>query len=238
MAPVRLRATSIMPVLRDYSSPVSKPTITTSRRHAGPRVTGIGRQQIGRESSSPFSDVSGLHLQQTAALERVDILRGTDIIESHQLAAPATDGSLRLLWMGAEARGTAADQRVNWNGELSVDGGRLTSASPVNFHSADDGVRLAEDGQRFRWTSATAGNRAGVVFHFEGPEDTVFTFNTGPCAFERTLEDFRRETQSFDAGASSVARKSVLPRMTAQQQMLNWSYGSRCPRGNRRCGYA
>ena len=102
--------------------------------------------------------------------------------------------------MGAEARGTAADQHVNWNGELSVDGGRLTSASPVNFHSADDGVRLAEDGQRLRWTSATAGNRAGVVFHFEGPEDTVFTFNTGPCAFERTLEDFRRETQSFDAG--------------------------------------
>ena len=136
----------------------------------------------------------------TAALERIDILRRTEVVACRQLAGPSPDGALRVLWMGARRRGTAADQRVIWDGDLGVDVGRFTEVSPVNFQSAADVTRIEPEGRRLIWTSATAGNRAGIVFHFDGPDETVLSLRTPPCSFDLTAGTIRSGVSTFEAG--------------------------------------
>ena len=136
----------------------------------------------------------------TAALERIDILRRTEVVACRQLAGPSPDGALRVLWMGARRRGAAADQRVIWDGDLGVDVGRFTEVSPVNFQSAADVTRIEPEGRRLIWTSATAGNRAGIVFHFDGPDETVLSLRTPPCSFDLTAGTIRSGVSTFEAG--------------------------------------
>jgi hypothetical protein len=102
--------------------------------------------------------------------------------------------------MGARRRGTAADQHVVWDGELAADAGRITRATPVNFQSATDVVRIDAGGRRLVWASATAGNRAGIVFHFDGPDEAVLSLRTPPCDFDLTAGTMRDGVSTFEAG--------------------------------------
>ncbi len=161
----------------------------------------IEGEGMGGEVETDEEQVSVLvRIAGTASLERVDVLRRTEVVASQQLAGPSPDGALRLLWMGARQMGTAADQRVIWDGELRAGAGRFSSVSSVNFHSVEDAVHIEEDGAVLRWTSATAGNRGGVVFHHGGPDDTVLSLRTAPCRFDLRCADIRSGGVQIEAG--------------------------------------
>ena len=87
-----------------------------------------------------------------------------------------------------------------WDGELGVDVGRFTAVSPVNFQSAADITRIDAEGRRLLWTSATAGNRAGIVFHFDGPDEALLSLRTPPCDFDLTARAIRGGVSTFEAG--------------------------------------
>ena len=75
----------------------------------------------------------------TRPIERVDLFRGVDIINSWTVSPPVaqeTDSTLlRVLWGGTERKGTARLQRVDWTGCLSVTGGSVELVEPINFQS-------------------------------------------------------------------------------------------------------
>ncbi|NKB72813.1 MAG: DUF3604 domain-containing protein [Candidatus Latescibacteria bacterium] len=142
-----------------------------------------------------------LEVTGTAALERVEIWRGTQVMGCWQVApqAAAEDGLWRLLWGGAQARGTAGAQRVIWDGSLNLENGRVLAAAPVGFHSPCDGIELV-DQQTLRWRSATAGNWAGAVLRVEGGEQMRARFESGPCNFTFSPVQVRGAPMRVEAG--------------------------------------
>ena len=159
---------------------------------------------MGSEYATDDSPQINLTVEGTAAIEQVDLLRGTSLLCRWQVAPPQKD-AIRVLWGGATQRGTARAQRVNWDGSLSIEGGRFLAAWSVAFQSPDDGVQL-EGGGRIAWRSVTAGNDAGVILTLADDEpeadDTLASgrFSTDPCSFEFGLNQVRLAPLIVDAG--------------------------------------
>ncbi len=137
----------------------------------------------------------------TAAIERVDFLRGTEVIHAWNLAPlePASSGRIRVLWSGTAKRGTARLQKQNWNGSLLIDGASITRAEPIGFHSPLDAVQRDSPG-RVSWQSCTAGNDAGLLLEVEGDRSARGRFETEPCSFDFSLGDVRETALEVDAG--------------------------------------
>ena len=115
----------------------------------------------------------------TAAIEMIELLRGTEVVATARVAAVDPE-RLRLLWGGTQACGTARDQRVVWDGGLRVEGASIDRADPVRFESPYD--RLQREGGSLCWRSATAGGHAGVVLSLHGGPARC-RFESAPAAF-------------------------------------------------------
>ena len=169
------------------------------------RVEADGRT-MGEEyetSDAPEIRVSAVG---TAAIERLDLFRDTMVVKSWPVARPSTDrGDVRLLWGGTEKRGTAAAQRVCWDGRLTVTGGQVSEVRSVGFHSPEDSVRRDEAG--VVWRSVTAGNRAGLVLKIDGDDRTACRFVSEPCEFEFELGRVRQDALRVDAGGVGRTRR-------------------------------
>ena len=120
----------------------------------------------------------------TAAIERVLLRRGAEIVADHPIAGPDREhpGRYRLLWRGSRQRGTSRDQRLAWDGTLTVTEGRLEPVDTIDFYQPVDRLdRPAENA--LEWRSDTAGNEAGVVFDVAGSAAVRFTVTTPPASF-------------------------------------------------------
>ena len=136
----------------------------------------------------------------TAPIEQVDLLCGIEVICSWNIALPnPKEGMVRILWGGTQNRGTTPAQRVVWDGQLRVSGGRLLAAEPVGFQSPCDQVHLESD-EMASFRAATAGNRSGLVLELEGDEETVCRFSSKPCSFDFRLDQVRLAPMKVDAG--------------------------------------
>ena len=97
----------------------------------------------------------------TAPLDRVDVLHGTQVVQS---ARPFTAADLgrrvRILWQGAEYRGRGRE--TMWQGKLAVTGNRIARFAPVNFLNPERKVQETAAGTALAWTSVTTGNLAGI----------------------------------------------------------------------------
>lgn len=128
-----------------------------------------------------------LSVEGTQAIEKIDLLCGTEILNSWSPTPfEADERSLRILWGGTQSRGSAPAQRVVWDGELILEGGKVRHFEAVGFCSPDDSIEQTDD-SRIRWNSVTAGNRAGVILHLEGGGSALCRFATQPCQFEFPL---------------------------------------------------
>ncbi len=144
----------------------------------------------------------------TQPIERVDLFRGVEVIESWSVASredwDAADVSrgrlVRVLWGGTERRGTARLQRVDWDGSLTIHHGTLELIEPVNFQSIADEVHSVS-ANRIEWCSKTAGNAAGVVVRIFGDESEL-SFDTGPEQFQMPLNQFATERRMEAGGVN------------------------------------
>jgi hypothetical protein len=158
----------------------------------------VDGRPMGAAYATHGEPVIRLEVDGTAAVERVDLLRGTTVLCSWQ-SALAEEGLLRILWRGARAAGTARTQRLVWDGALHATGGRFTEVKGVGFHSADDLVK--KDGpETIIWRSATAGNAAGLLVRVEGNRDVRFHFRTAPCTFNFDFNQVQLAPMTVDAG--------------------------------------
>ena len=144
----------------------------------------VDGQPMGSEFDAADAPLIEVSVEGTQAIERVDLLCGTEILSSWAPAPPdADEGALRLLWGGTESCGSAPAQRVVWDGTLTLEDGCVRRIESVGFSSPSDTVEQVGDSS-LRWSSATAGNRAGVLLDLEGGESTVGRFSSEPCQFE------------------------------------------------------
>ncbi len=123
----------------------------------------------------------------TAAIERMLLRRGAEIVADHPIAGPDREHPerYRLLWRGSRQRGTSRDQKLSWDGTLTVTEGRLEPVDTIDFYQPVDRLdRPAENA--LEWRSDTAGNEAGVVFDVAAPATARFTVTTPPASFDCT----------------------------------------------------
>ena len=139
-------------------------------------------------------------IEGTAAIERVDVLRGTEVVHT-STPSPGTGSEIRVLWSGTEARGTARAQRVRWDGLLRFEDARVVGeVRSVGFQSVDDEI-VRSDAQLIEWRSVTAGNRCGLILSVEG--DGTATFATSPCRMTASVKEARSRFRQVEAGGLS-----------------------------------
>ena len=153
---------------------------------------------MGEEYATEGSPEIRVEVEGTAAIERVDVLRGVEVIHSWAIAEEDSN-RLRVLFGGAQQQGTAGEQRVVWAGELRVTGGEVAAVQPVGLQCPSDEVEQV-DGQRIVWRAATGGNDMGFSFAVDGGR---CVFSSAHCAFEFDPQQVRREPLRIDAGGAS-----------------------------------
>ena len=153
---------------------------------------------MGGEYATEGQPEVKVEVEGTAALERVDILRGTEVIHTHVVAQE--DGQrLRVLLGGAETEGTAGAQRVVWDGDLEMEDGRIAAVRPIGLQSPADEVWQV-DARRVAWRTATGGNELGFSFEATGGRGAL---RTAHCAFAFALGQVQQTPQRIDAGGAS-----------------------------------
>lgn len=158
---------------------------------------------MGSEITTTGSPKISFDIEGTKAIERVDLFRGVEIIDTWDVSprAEQPEGAtlLRVLWGGTERKGTARLQRVDWAGSLSVSNGTVELVDPINFQSYDDGATLIGD-NRIEWANKSAGNAAGIIIKVQGDDSTKLAFESGPTTFTVKLNDVLNDDHRVDAG--------------------------------------
>ena len=202
----------------------------------------VDGQPMGADYETSGLPTVKITVEGTAPLESVELLRGTKVFcrwemgsSQHLPVDEAGRHKLRILWGGTQQRGTARAQRVVWDGLLRVSNGRIDTVTGVNLQSAVDGIQI-DSPEQIGWRSATAGNRAGVVLHITGDDETVCHFATGPTSFDFRLSQVRLTPLVVDAGGlgrqvqvgpapdDSWLRRAELTFCDTQPQSGEWPY--------------
>ena len=179
---------------------------------------------MGEEYQTEGQPEIRVEVEGTAAIERVDILRGVEVIHCHSVAA-ADEKRLRVLCGGAEEQGTAGEQRVVWDGALTVAGGGVDDVQSVGLQSPLDQVEQV-DGQRIAWRAATGGNDMGFSFAVAGGR---CAFYTAHCQFEFAVDEVRSQALTVDAGGVSK-RVNVGPAPKEDgPRRVEFSFGDEAP---------
>ena len=101
-----------------------------------------------------------------APIERIDILRGPNLIHTHRCYETRDLGNrVRVYWCGAEYRGRGRNTR--WQGEVEAMGAAITAMQPVNCWNHERPPVL--DGNTVRFDQVTSGNYAGVDLMLDQP---------------------------------------------------------------------
>ena len=157
---------------------------------------------MGSEIQADSKPAASFQVGGTAAIERVELLRGVEVVHTWQVAEPTetVDGVLlRILWGGTERKGTARLQRVQWDGSLTVEDGDVELIASVNVQSFADHVEAVAP-NKIEWSNATAGNTTGIIVRVRGDDSTRLRFDSEPSSFEIGLAQVRSTEHFVDAG--------------------------------------
>ena len=162
------------------------------------RVNVDGRM-MGEEYEGKGSPKISVKIHGTAPLHEVEIKRGTETVYRHPFARPEA-GDERLIkveWSGARVR--SRPKRVNWEGGLYIDKGRIVSFEEFAFDDHRQGIKKITN-QRLEWTSTTGGDPDGVLLKLDAPEDAEITFHTEPVTFSFKPAEIGYEPLVVEAG--------------------------------------
>ncbi|MEX0831867.1 MAG: DUF3604 domain-containing protein [Nitriliruptoraceae bacterium] len=143
---------------------------TGARIHLDVRCDGHWMGEDVTVDGSPTLEVA---VAGTAPIEKVEILRGTDVIHTHDVAG-RSDG-IRIAWSGA--RVDTRGRHTRWDGGLTLSEGRILAATPWSFDVPIEGVELVDD-RTVTWVSGTSGDTDGVVLDLDAPDDAEIAVDT------------------------------------------------------------
>jgi hypothetical protein len=134
----------------------------------------------------------------TKSLHSVDVMRGTETIFRHPFARPEDDNKIiKIEWMGARVR--SRPKRVNWDGGLFIDKGRIIEYEEYAFDYVDQGVNQISN-QRLTWTSTTGGDPDGVLIKLDAPDEATITFYSEPISFTFKPSEITFEPKIIEVG--------------------------------------
>jgi Protein of unknown function (DUF3604) len=135
----------------------------------------------------------------TAPLERVEVLHGTQVVQSERSFTASDLGRrVRILWQGAEYRGRGRE--TMWQGNLKIEGDRIVRFALVNFLNPERKVQEVTQGTALAWTSVTTGNLAGIDLWLEDARAGRLRIETNVVSGEVDLGRLADGTVAFDGG--------------------------------------
>ena len=135
----------------------------------------------------------------TAPVERLDVLRGTQVAQTVRPYTAADLGRrVRLLWQGAEYRGRGRE--THWHGRLTLTGNRIARFAAVNFLNPERQVRETSPGTALTWTSVTTGNLAAIDLWLDDARSGVLDLETNVVSGRVDLAALAGDTISFEGG--------------------------------------
>ncbi|MXX65975.1 MAG: DUF3604 domain-containing protein [Chloroflexi bacterium] len=145
----------------------------------------------------------------TAPIQRIDLLRDWEPLESLRPRRSADSKRLRITWSGAASRGRR--RSVLWSGRARVAANRILSVEGVGFDHPAEGIDCS-DGNQVRWTSVTEGDMDGVELELA---DTggLFEFDAGGVQFELDLDRMGDCVHTHAVG--EIERRVQIERVTS-----------------------
>ncbi len=135
----------------------------------------------------------------TAPVERIDVLHGTQIVQTARPYIAADLGRrVRVLWQGAEYRGRGRE--TLWQGRLTLTGNSIARFMPVNFLNPERQVRETNPGTALAWSSVTTGNLSGIDLWLDDARSGVLTIETNVVSGRVDLAALGDDTAVFDGG--------------------------------------
>jgi len=170
----------------------------------------------------------------TAPVTQIELRRGWAVIWRYDAisASPPTwnGGSvrcrMRVVWSGAESKNR--NKVTNWNGGLTLEGGRIIAVEPYNFAHPAEGIS-DWDVRQVCWESRTSGDEDGVVLDMEVGHDAVIHFDTPPLRRAFPLRDIGAEREVIDAGGTDRRVELRWVRAEAGPLDVEWSYRDERP---------
>lgn len=145
----------------------------------------------------------------SAAIERLDIFDGLDLIETIRTYGAADLGRrVRLTYAGAEYRGRA--RTTVWDGSLSISGNAIADARMFNNWNLDRGIR-DRSLQGVSWKAVTTGNYGGIDLLLNDAASGAIKFETKHCNGESNIADLGVEARVFPGGG--LEREVTLARL-------------------------
>jgi hypothetical protein len=137
----------------------------------------------------------------TGPLERVDVLRGLDLVRSiTPYTAASYEGSTRyrVAWAGSRVRGR--DRLTRWDGSLELSDGRILDAEPFAMENPEKGI-TRRSSTRIEWISNTTGDDDGVDLTLDAPAAAVLRLRTPVIDLDIPVADLADgATRVFPAG--------------------------------------
>ena len=125
----------------------------------------------------------------TNSLEKVEIIRGLDIIYTHPSIQPNLSyDMIRIMWSGA--RVTTRRRNTDWSGEIKLNKGKILSAEEFAFDLPWNGI-IEKTDQKVLYSSMTSGDCDGIILKLEASEDTRISFKTKPAQFSFQLNQLK-----------------------------------------------
>jgi hypothetical protein len=146
----------------------------------------------------------------TAPIERVDVLHGTQVVQTiRPYAASDLGRRVRVLWQGAEYRGRGRE--TNWQAKLTLTGNRILRFAPVNFLNPERIVQEMVPGTVLAWHSVTTGNLAGIDLWLDESHSGTLSIETNVVSGTVDLATLADGTITFDGGG--LGRKLCIYRL-------------------------
>ena len=154
-------------------------------------------QPMGSAFDAGAAPAIDIEVAGTAAIERIDLFRGSEIVRTWPEQIPRDEARVRIAWAGQRIR--ARNRLARWDGSLTIDRGRFADVSGYAFDSPSEGLRSVEE-QRLTWASVTTGDADGVLFRVDGADDATLCFDTPILRHDIDLAQIRRGPVTLDAG--------------------------------------
>ena len=153
-------------------------------------------------------------IEPSAAIERVDIYDGLDLIETIRPYDEADLGArIRLTYEGAEYRGRA--RTTVWDGTLTLSGNEIERAEMFNNWNVDRGIR-SQDANALTWKAVTTGNYGGIDLWLSDTKAGRLSVKTQHGEVSLDVSDIGIEGHVVEAGG--LERRLRLQRLPVAMQ--------------------
>jgi hypothetical protein len=156
----------------------------------------------------------------SAAIERLDIFDGLDLIETvRPYGAGDLGARIRVVYQGAEYRGRA--RTTNWDGSLSLSGNTIVRARMFNNWNLDRGLSV-HNKQSASWKAVTTGNFGGFDLWLDDRQAGRISIKTHHRQADLDIAEIGYEEHVLEAGGLDRALKIYrLPEQLSQRHMIH-----------------